>query len=132
MTSILLDTNSCTFLWKGDKLIQKQAAFSEKINLSAISLGELYLGFKGGNKEDENVRILTNFLNTQKVQIVKVDRKIAQTYGKIGYFLRRKGKPIPTNDIWIAASAIETNSVLVTYDRHFLNIPSLKLWRKLD
>ena len=75
---------------------------------------------------------LKEFVNDAKVRIVNVDRKVSWSYGRIKYELRRNGTPIPDNDLWIAAQVIESSSELVTYDKHFLSIKGLKVWKKLS
>ena len=60
-----------------------------------------------------------------------MNKSTSWEYGKIKYDLRKAGKPIPENDIWIAAQVAETDSLLVTYDKHFLDIKGLKVWKKL-
>jgi tRNA(fMet)-specific endonuclease VapC len=52
----------------------------------------------------------------------------AEIFGEIKDRLRRAGAPIPVNDLWLAAQAVETGSVLVTYDKHFSQVPGLRLW----
>jgi predicted nucleic acid-binding protein len=58
--------------------------------------------------------------------------RVANVYAEIWQHLRRRGRLIPTNDIWIAAQAIEADAVLVTYDRHFLEVSHLQVWSELD
>jgi tRNA(fMet)-specific endonuclease VapC len=64
-------------------------------------------------------------LDLPGVQLVTVDAFVADRYGILVKILRKMGTPIPTNDIWIAAAALETGSRLVTYDSHFDCIPGL-------
>ncbi len=137
MNSITLDTNAYSNFVKGDLQIIDQIKNSDIVFVPTIVVGELYVGFYQGNKLQVNERILDLFLNNIFVNRASIQINTAKIYGKIFSELLKKGKPIPTNDIWIAASAIETNSTLVTYDKHFLNISTpkgvadLKLWAKL-
>jgi predicted nucleic acid-binding protein len=55
----------------------------------------------------------------------------ADVFGLIMGSLRKSGKPIPINDVWIAAHGLETGSILVTYDDHFAVIPGLRLWPEI-
>jgi len=125
---IILDTNAYSQLQKGDFLVKKEILSSSLTLISSISLGELYRGFKIGSKETFNNKALDNFLKGRNIRVIDVSRKTSKIYGEISSLLRKQGTPLPINDIWIAASAIETNSTLVTYDKHFLSIPHLKLW----
>lgn len=132
MKSVLLDTNSYSLYSRGNTKVKGVLVESDRVVLSTVSLGELYFGFKTGTKESENLKILESFVGDSKVVITDVNRKTATYYSEIKYVLRRKGIPIPDNDIWIVASALETKSTLITYDRHFLKIAGLKYWKELS
>ena len=98
---------------------------AEKVYLSSIVLGELFAGFSLGKREKENREALLRFLDLPEIEIANIDAVTADRYGLLVKTLRRQGTPIPTNDIWIAATAFETGSRLVTYDSHFGCIPGL-------
>jgi tRNA(fMet)-specific endonuclease VapC len=98
---------------------------AEIVNIPSIVLGELFAGFYCGKREKENRQSLDNFIELPGIQVVDVDASIADRYGILVKILRKQGTPIPTNDIWIAATALETGSRLVTYDAHFNCIPGL-------
>jgi tRNA(fMet)-specific endonuclease VapC len=55
----------------------------------------------------------------------------AEVFGQVKSSLRKSGTPLPINDVWIAAHALETGSVVVTYDVHFKSIPGLRLWERV-
>lgn len=128
MKSIIFDTNAYSNFKKGDPRIIKEIENCDKLIIASISVGELYSGFYKGDRFEDNEKELKQFLNNIYVKVIDMSINTAKIYGKIYSILVKKGTPIPTNDIWIAACAIETNSTLVTYDKHFLNIPHLKLW----
>lgn len=132
MKNIILDTNAYSFLQKGDSSINKVILSSSKVYVSVVTLGELYRGFEIGNKELQNNNRLNMFLKGKNIEIAEINIKTAKIYGKISGLLKRQGTPLPINDVWIAASAIEKDLVLVTYDKHFLKIPKVKLWKKLN
>ena len=92
---------------------------------SSISIGELIAGFKGGTKERENRDELARFLGSPRVRIYLIDETTAEYYGEILEKLRKAGTPIPTNDIWIGAAALQNGLKLFTKDQHFENIPGL-------
>jgi len=129
---ILLDTNAYSNLHKGDEFVRKEVEKADRVYLSTVTLGELYLGFKLGSKESLNLKFLQGFLSLPEVSIVDVTKDTAEIYGKVGYGIREQGTPIPMNDIWIACCAIETDSTLITYDEHFLKIKGLKIWNRLS
>lgn len=132
MNRIVLDTNAYTRFAAGkDRELLELANNAEKIILSSIVVGELLSGFRGGSRFLMNRRILVKFLSKEAVEVASVTVDTAEIYSEIKYHLRKKGTPIPTNDIWIAASTIETGSVLVSYDTHFLSIPGLRVWDEL-
>lgn len=132
MKKIFLETNSYSRYATGENIIKKQIDESREVLISVVTLGELYLGFREGNREYENLKLLNAFLAERRVKVISISKKTSQEYGKIKYELRRKGTPIPENDIWIAAQVIETGSELVSYDDHFLKIKGLKVWKKLS
>ncbi|MEK7168838.1 MAG: type II toxin-antitoxin system VapC family toxin [Patescibacteria group bacterium] len=132
MTSIFLDTNAYSHFIHGDQSVQVAINTAKIVYISSIVLGELYAGFINGSKFEINNLILKKLLNKKKIRVFDINSKTSFIYAELFVKLSKIGKPIPTNDIWIAASAIETNSTLVTYDKHFLNIPNLKLWSKIS
>lgn len=98
---------------------------ADEICLSTIVMGELFTGFGLGKREKENRESLANFLELEEVKVIPVDASIADRYAILVKILRKQGTPIPTNDIWIAATALETGTRLVTYDSHFDCVPGL-------
>ena len=126
MTKILLDTNASSRLLQGDRDIKDTVERSSAVYISTIVIGELLAAFKGGSREGRNKTILNKFLEQPTVSLAKVDLDTAEYYAQIFDNLKEKGKPIPMNDVWIAASALEMGAVLVTQDRHFTNISGLR------
>jgi tRNA(fMet)-specific endonuclease VapC len=92
-----------------------------------IVLGELRAGFMNGNKHLENEDILNDFLNMSNVTILKLTEKTTEIYAKIYSSLRKAGKPIGTNDMWIASICIENKLPLLTLDADFSKINGLEL-----
>ena len=90
--------------------------------LSVIVIGELLYGFRRGSLIERNVAELRSFLDNPYVSLVTVGPATADRYSRIATSLRAKGRPIPTNDIWIAAQAMETGADLVSADRHFEHV----------
>lgn len=122
---ICLDTNAYTEFKRGSSALTKLIETVDEIFIPAAVLGELFSGFYLGNKTQDNVAELNEFLDLPGVTVVDANRDIANRYGLLVRDLSKKGTPIPTNDIWIAASAFETGSHLVSYDRHFEKVSGL-------
>ena len=131
MRNILLDTNSYSLFVKNEASIVKEVKKSDLIFISAVSIGELYFGFHKGSRFEKNREILEKFVKNSHVRVVKISYETAKIYAQIFLELKELGYPIPSNDVWIAACAIETGSALITYDRHFLKIPGVKVWKSL-
>jgi len=131
MKRILLDTNAYTSYLAGDQDVLKALVAAEITFLSIFVLGELYTGFKGGNREDKNLELLQVFQNKPRVTILNAQPETAEIFAHIKNQLKKAGTPLPINDIWIAAHAMETGSVVVTYDKHFIKIQGLRLWRRI-
>jgi tRNA(fMet)-specific endonuclease VapC len=87
-----------------------------------VAIGELWVGFLLGSLLSRNAAELRAFLSHPAVQEIPVDREVARAYAEILVDLRRAGTPLPTNDVWIAASAASVGATVVTFDRHFESI----------
>ena len=129
---ILLDTNAYSSFMAGDQIVLDYLVESEVVYVSAIMLGELFAGFRGGKKYTSNVEELKRFLSKDGIRIIDVTIETAEIFGEIKNELRKKGKMIPSSDIWIAAHAIETGSKVITYDSHFRSISGLRIWDELQ
>lgn len=135
MNKSIIDTNAYSNYVAGDLSIKKEIQKFDTVYIPLIVIGELYSGFYRGNKFNENNLKLKDLLSDKKVHILGLTKETARIYGDLLNKLQIKGTPITANDVWIAACAIETNSTLITYDKHFLNIStpkgvtSLKLWK---
>jgi len=128
MKKVLLDTNAYVRYLRGDEKVLACLGQADCIYMSVFVLGELFAGFKAGAKERENKQILEKFLSKPTVSILEATMETADVFGLVKESLRKSGHPIPINDVWIAAHALETGSILVTYDDHFSAIPGLRVW----
>lgn len=128
MKTIVIDTNAYVHLLTGDENVLNALAKADIAYMSIFVLGELYAGFKSGNKEIENMQILSNFLSKPTVRHLDATTETASVFGHLKNSLKIAGTPLPINDIWIASHAIETGSVVITYDTHFQKISGLRLW----
>lgn len=131
MKKILPDTNVLTRFFAGDEKALSALAEADTVCLSVFVLGELYAGFRSGKKEKQNKEIIRRFLEKSTVTIVDATHETAEVYAQVKDGLRKSGRPIPTNDVWIAAQVLEAGAVLVTYDSHFRAIPGLRIWDEL-
>ncbi len=120
-----LDTCAYSRLMRGEPGLKTCLEEAESLIVPAIVLGELYAGFSAGTRTTDNESRLATFLELPGVRIQDVTQDVARRYAILVNDLRRKGTPIPTNDIWIAATALELGARLVTYDDHFKTIPGL-------
>lgn len=130
MNAILLDTNAITALFQGETAVWDAVATADCVYASAIVIGELEAGFRGGSRYADNLAILNRFLAKPSVTILPVGRATGECFGRVKQALKRKGSPIPVNDIWLAAQSMETGAVLVTYDSHFDQVDGLRLWTR--
>lgn len=131
MSRILLDTNAYSHFLRGDRDVLLALSEADTVYLSVFAIGELYTGFRGGSKETHNKEYLKKFMAKPSVEILKGTVETAEIFSGIKYELKKIGKPIPLNDVWIAAHTLQTGSLLVTYDHHFHIVPGLRIWDKL-
>ena len=131
MRKILLDTNAYVGYLRGDEQVLAYLGQAENVYMSVFVMGELYAGFRAGYEEKENKQILERFLMKSTVSVLDASQETAEIFGLIKESLRKAEHPIPVNDVWIGAHALETGSILLTYDRHFAVIPGLRLWDEL-
>ena len=123
----LLDTNIIIRLFTGDSAIQKKMLNGDNLFLPSPAIGELYYGAQKSGKVAENLHRTNTFVENHI--LLSCDLETAQWYGIIKNQLRRKGRPIPNNDIWIAAIAMQHDLILVTRDAHFDEVESLQTER---
>ena len=121
----LLDTNAYSELRRGHAGVAGYVRRSEQVLLSAIVVGELLYGFRRGGRFGENRRDLEAFLESRYVSLLPVTMVTADRFALIAANLRRKGRPIPTNDIWLAAHAMEAGADLISFDPHFEHVEGL-------
>ena len=127
MRRLLIDTNIYSYALRGDDSVVEILKKAEHIGISVISIGELLSGFKGGGREQKNREELEKFLDSPRVIIYSVDEDTSEFYAEIHNHLKQIGKPVPTNDIWIAAVAFQNGLRLFTKDEHFKVISGLSL-----
>ncbi|PDW01672.1 type II toxin-antitoxin system VapC family toxin [Candidatus Viridilinea mediisalina] len=121
----LLDTNIIIALWANDAAVIRQLAAMNEVFLPVIVVGELYYGAQKSAWSARNIARIDEFV--AKSRILPCDLVTAQQYGAIKNRLRTKGKPIPENNLWIAALSMQYHLVLVSRDDHFNHIDGLTI-----
>jgi tRNA(fMet)-specific endonuclease VapC len=127
MRRALIDTNIYSLAMRGDPEVVDRLQRLDELGFSVVSLGELLVGFRAGTREAKNRSELGLFLDSARVRLLTVDEETADFYAVIVLALKRAGTPIPTNDIWIAASAKRHGLPVYTKDAHFQAVPGLLL-----
>lgn len=122
---ILLDTSAYIAFLKGHPGIKQAIQKADEINLNPVVMGELLAGFMKGRRAPQNREILQEFMGSPRVRLMAIDEETSERYAAIFNYLREKGAPIPTNDLWIAATAMQFGLRVVTTDRHFQKIPQV-------
>jgi tRNA(fMet)-specific endonuclease VapC len=122
---IIVDTNRYSDAARGDRTARDAIEAAEQTFLPIVVLGELRAGFRSGTRGSENERQLQTFLRTPTVHVLPLDEATTVHYGAIFQQLRQQGTPIPTNDMWIAALALQHGLHLFERDAHFDRLPQL-------
>lgn len=127
MRRVLIDTNMYAAFKRNEPRVVEAFRHLDFIGIDITVLAELYTGFKGSKQERRNRQELETFINARRIEIIEHDADTAEFYATIHTGLKKKGKPIPTNVIWIAAAALQNGLALFTNDAHFLHIEGLVL-----
>ena len=122
---VAIDTNRLTDLLRGDARLAERLGACDEVWVPLIVLGEIKAGFHGGTQRHRNEALLQHFLAKATVAVLLPGRETAEHYARIFVQLKRAGTPVPDNDLWIAALALEHDLTLITRDRHFARIPQL-------
>ena len=122
---IMIDTSAYAAFLRGHPGIKLSIQRADEISLSPVVLGELLSGFMMGKNERRNRSILRDFLSSARVNLLEIDEETSERYAVILYHLRTKGVPIPTNDMWIAASAMQYGLKVLTTDKHYIEVPQI-------
>jgi tRNA(fMet)-specific endonuclease VapC len=122
---LVLDTTAYSRFRAGNQTVLDLLARAEVVLLPVTVLGELEAGFELGRRSRENRSTLSSFLEEPFVAVLPTTPDVARHYGQVFARLREAGTPIPTNDVWIAAAAIDSGGRLVTFDTHFAHVPGL-------
>lgn len=121
----LLDINAAIARINGDAAFDKFISGAEEIFVPIIALGELYYGAERSARIEANLAAIENFLSGRT--ILNCDTETARWFGRILRRLHAKGRPIPDNDIWIAAIAFQHDLTVLTRDKHFDDVDGVSL-----
>lgn len=119
MSRYCIDTSAYSHFSRGERQVVDLLDRADWIGMPTIVLGELRVGFLLGRYRMANEAELREFLSMSIVEVVGVDQEVARHYSEIVVDLRRAGRPIQTNDIWIAAIAAREGALLLSYDNDF-------------
>ena len=125
VSRLLIETSAYAAFKRGHTEAIAALRTARSILIPAVVLGELLAGFDVGGKRKKNRSELREFQLGSRVSLVEITRETAERYAHIYAYLRGIGRPIPTNDLWIAASAMEHGAELLTLDAHFLKVPQV-------
>ena len=128
MKPLMLDTNVLIRFFRSDRKIADMISAYEKIVVPTVVLGE----FKAGADPktscgQKQLEVLESFLDSPSVKIIPVTEDSASVYARIFRVLKANGTPIPQNDMWIAACAMDAGATLISSDGHFASIPLLDM-----
>lgn len=122
---LLLDTNIVVAMVKGEAAVLEIVGSAERVFIPSIVPGELYFGAFKSTRAAENVSRVDELAKDRSV--LGCDVGTSRHYGELKSALRAKGRPIPENDVWIAALAVQHGLTLVSRDEHFRQVEGLKL-----
>lgn len=132
MRAIMVDVNAYAGFMLGEPALVEVMAHAPSLLINSVVLGELLAGFAAGTRQAKNREELARFMDSPRVDLVAITDQTADSYALVYSGLRRKGQPIPTNDLWIAASALEHGAALLTRDAHFTKVDGLRMGATLE
>ncbi len=122
---VVLDTTAYSHAMRGTETAAAAIREAPEILISPVVIGELLAGSERGSRRAQNEKQLREFIARERVRVIQISQITATHYSSILNILRNEGKPIPTNDIWIAACAMEHGAVVTTTDVHFSYVKGL-------
>lgn len=125
MRGIVLDTTAYSAFRRGNPAVSPLMEGADVVGMSPVLVGELLAGFRKGTRYEENVRTLREFLDEPRVRVLEVSLDTADRYAVIMDFLRKAGTPIPSNGIWLAATAMQHGYPLLTSDERFQKVKQI-------
>lgn len=114
---MILDTNALSAAADREPAALKVVASAELVAIPVIVLGEFRLGIAQSRHRGDYEVWLQEWMNA--VAVLDIDEETSRHYATIGLELKKMGKPIPANDLWIAALCRQHSLPLASRDRHF-------------
>ena len=126
----MLDTTAYSELLRGHKKVGEVVRNADELYMPNVVIAELEYGFRLGNKQPENEKLLTRFVSNKKVHVLLPDNATTSYFVNIAVFAHKKGVQLSSHDIWIAALAEQWGLILVSFDKDFehLSYEDLQLW----
>ncbi len=121
---MILDTNALSALLDGSEAIQSAMSRLGTLRFSPVVVGEYRFGLLRSIKRSQREAILKDLEST--FEVLPITGTTSRLYARIREDLRSKGRPIPSNDLWIAAQALEHRLPLLTLDQHFKEVDGLE------
>lgn len=122
---ILVDTNRLTDALRGDRATVEMMEEAAEVWIPFVAMGEIKAGFLAGSRNAHNEALLHSLLQLPGLGVLFADHETTDAYARLFQFLRKKGTPIPTNDLWIAALAVQHGLTLLSRDAHFEKLPQV-------
>jgi tRNA(fMet)-specific endonuclease VapC len=126
MRRLLLDTSAYSLFRRGHEKIYQELEWADHVFLNPIVIGELLAGFDRGRYKEKNRQELRTFIAETSVSVPPITDETSERYSLIYKDLKEQGKPIPTNDLWISAHAMELGTALMTADSDFLHVKQIQ------
>lgn len=123
---VLVDRNRYRDFCEGVTTVVDIFQRANEIYIPFVVVGELRAGFACGTKSLKNERTLTQLLHRNRVNLLLATEDTTRHYANLFRQLRAQGTPIPTNDLWIAALAVEHSLILLSRDEHFNHLPQIE------
>jgi tRNA(fMet)-specific endonuclease VapC len=120
----LLDTKIVIALFANEATITSNLTQASEVFIPSIVIGELCYGARKSGRVEANLARIDEFVDSSTILVC--DTETAQQYGEVKNNLRLKGRPLPENDIWIAALSLQYDLILVTRDAHFKEVENLQ------
>lgn len=121
---MILDTNALSAVADGEASAMELVGGADRVAVPVIVLGEYRFGIAPSRHRASYESWLRQWISA--VTVLDIDERTTHSYSNIGLELKQKGKPIPTNDLWIAALCRQHSLPLVSRDRHFDLVPGLR------
>ncbi len=120
----LLDSNTSIYILKSIREVQARFERARVRFLPFITAAELLFGAKKSGRVEQNLRTHSEFIS--RFVVLYPDRYTLEVHSDIRLQLKLAGRPIPSNDVWLAAITLQYDAILVTNDKHFAVVPGLR------